>query len=259
MRLGFHCSPFKGILNKPNSQKKKHSHCLHTQAFEYIVCQCECQATIWDKSGSHLAGCVHLWCFRGSMVTSVLISGLCELTDDDWDYRTTATSSILASRCLAALTLIKNTSMQAWNSKTCMHTCTHTAKFYGVKGTGVLFAVPVTLLNFYDKCSMTNSSPPSLCLALANFSLVRQSHIIIQPHGNLSLLSRGKYDSSSTPLSSSLPTVVSVEQKQSLVLISPVVSTSAMRHLPYGAVAGFSMALRSICLNQYMRNKCFSH
>lgn len=38
-----------------------------------------------------------------------------------------------------------------------------------------------------------------------------------------------------------------------------IVGTSAMRHLPYAAVAGFSMALPSISLNQYKRNKCFSH
>lgn len=120
-----------------------------------------------------LQACVHLWCFRGSLVTSVLITGLCELTDNDWDYHTTATSSMLASRCLAARTLMKNTVMQAWSKKTCTHTCTHTTKFYGVKDIGVLFVVPVTLLNFYDKCSMITSSPPSLCIAPLNFSLVR--------------------------------------------------------------------------------------
>lgn len=130
---------------------------------------------------------MHLWCFRGSMVTSVLVSGLCELTEDDWDYRTTATSSMLASRCLAGLRLMKNTFTQAWSIKACMHTCTHTTQCYEVKGIGVLFVVPVTLLNFYDKCSMTSSSPPSLCLAPSNFSPVRWRHIIFQPHGNLSL------------------------------------------------------------------------
>lgn len=61
-----------------------------------------------------------------------------------------------ASQCSAALTLMKNNSVQAWISKT----CTHTSKFHEVKATGVLFVMPVTLLNFYDKCSMANSSPP---------------------------------------------------------------------------------------------------
>lgn len=111
--------------------------------------------------------------------------------------------------------------------------------------------VPVTLLNFYDKCSMTNSSPPFLSLALSNFSLVRQGHIIFQPHGNPSLPSRGNYDSSSTLSVLFLPTVVSTEEKPSLVRISPLVGASAMRHLPYAAVAAFSLASQPTSLNQY--------
>ena len=137
------------------------------------------------KSGLHLAGCVHLWCFRGSMVTSLWVRGLSELADDDWDYRTTA-----------------------WNTKR-MHA--HTQPYF-------IFLVCQWL--FWT--SMTNALwtilPLFLCDAPSNFPLVRQSHIIIQPHGNLSLSSRGKYDSSSSPL---LPlTVVSVVEKQSLVPIN---------------------------------------
>lgn len=48
-----------------------------------------------------------------------------------------------------------------------------------------------------------------------------------------------------------LPTVVSTEQKQSLVRISPLVGASAMRHLPYAAVAAFSLASQPMSLNQY--------
>lgn len=36
-------------------------------------------------------------------------------------------------------------------------------------------------------------------------------------------------------------------------------STSAMRHLPYAAVAGFSMASQALSLNQYTRNKCLCY
>ena len=38
-----------------------------------------------------------------------------------------------------------------------------------------------------------------------------------------------------------------------------IVGTSAMRHPPYAAVAGSSVALQSISLNQYKRSKCSSH
>lgn len=116
----------------------------------------------------------------------------------------------------------------------------------------MLFVEPVTLLNFYDKCSMTNCSlPPSMTLPWTSLCWGRApllfNHMGISPSipgGNMTALQ---------PLYPPLTLLWSVLNRNRAWLWS--VCMSAMRHLPYAVVAGFSMALQSISLNQYMRNK----
>lgn len=130
--------------------------------------------------------------------------------------------------------------------------------FYGVKGNRGIFVVRVTLLNFYDKCSMTSYSPP-ICALLPRTSLWWGRATLFFNHMGISpSLPRGNM-TAPQPLCAPLSLLWSVLNSNSLVQISLLVGTTAMRHLPYAAVAGFSMALQSISLNQYTRNKCFSH
>lgn len=103
------------------------------------------------------------WCFginlvhilQGGALVVLQRQHLCwsvaslRLNDDDWDYRITSTSFMHVCHCLAASTLIKNTK-----------TCLATKNFCGVKSNAVVFVVPVTLVNFHDKCS--DFSPPSV-------------------------------------------------------------------------------------------------
>lgn len=183
------------------------------------------------------------------MVTSVHVSGLCELTDDDWDYRTTATSFMLASRCLAAPTLMKNTFMQAWSTKTCMHTCTHTAIFYGFKALECFLWCQwhfwTSMTNVYDQFFSSLSVPCSLKLLSSEV----EPHYYSTTWESLPLFQREIWQLLNPSI---LPSLYCVQCRieTCLVLINLLVGTSAMHHLPY---AVFFMALQSISLNQYER------
>lgn len=92
---------------------------------------------------------------------------------------------------------------------------------------------------------------------LIPLSLVRWSHIIFPPYGNPSTPSLGKYDSFSTPPCTSLPTVASAKQKQSLVRISPLGWHVCNASSAICCGCWFHRGFR--CLSQYMRSKHFSY
>lgn len=66
--IGVYIKRYKDTKQTTGVRRKKDSHCLNTSAFKYTVIQSEHQATIWDKSGSHLVMCVRSCCFFGNMV-----------------------------------------------------------------------------------------------------------------------------------------------------------------------------------------------
>lgn len=162
--MGDH-GPYKGILKKPPNQQRKHSHC------ECTVIQSECQTTFWDTSGSHLAGYVYVLCLKGNTVTSVLFSGLCELTNNAWDY---CQHHLILHACHLLLSSPNfNQKTPLCKHKAQKHTHMHTTKLCGIEGPGMFL-----WCQWHFWTSMTNAVwpiglSPSLYPNPLNFSPLR--------------------------------------------------------------------------------------